>query len=63
MSKKFYKNNKQQIIVVEAVRKLLDLSFKNDTQISKETLQLICDRYCYIMDPPDKPGKAKYSDS
>lgn len=58
--KRFYRDAKQQELVFNIVRYLVNLTGSESTQLSKETLQLACDRYCYIVDPPDEPGASKY---
>jgi hypothetical protein len=34
---------------------MLKLQEELGNQISKETLTLACDRYCYVVDPPAEP--------
>lgn len=61
---KFYQNSSQRQLVFDGVSALLDLTKRKGQLISKETLNLIFDRYCYIVDPPQGLGEDKrYNES
>lgn len=52
---KMYRDNLQRSTVRDVVTFLLEFADKHDVILSKETLRLVCDRYCYIVDPPETP--------
>lgn len=61
--KKFYENATQRNLVIDVVSYMIEYSKRNNLSISKETLNLICDRYCYVVDPPQEVGSdERYGD-